>query len=57
MTYAVARPDAEIDEVLNLAAEAEERGSTSYHGMTFEMGVAQGIQWACGIGDAEAPLP
>jgi hypothetical protein len=57
MTYVVARPDAEIDEVLNLAADQEDKGGTAYPGMSFEQGVSQGIRWVTGLGDAEPPLP
>lgn len=56
MTYQVEREAAEIDEVLNLADDAEEAGTTAYRGMTFEQGVAQAIRWITGS-DAEPPLP
>lgn len=56
-SWQIQRSDSEIDEVVNLAHEAEDEGRTAYRGMTFEQGVAQGIEWACGIGDNEPPLP
>ena len=46
-----------IDQVLNLAHDQEERSGTAYLGMSFEQGVAQGIEWTCGLGDGAPPLP
>jgi hypothetical protein len=42
--------------VLNLAHD-QERGGTAYLGMSFEQGVAQGIEWTCGLGDGAPLLP
>jgi hypothetical protein len=56
MAWNITRPDDEIDDVLNIAADQEEQGGTAYPGMTFEQGVAQGIEWACGASD-DRPLP
>jgi hypothetical protein len=55
--YQIKRSDTEIDAVLNAAHAAADSGIPAYPGMTFEDGVAQGIEWACGIGDNEPPLP
>lgn len=55
--YEIARTPDQVDEVLNLADDAEENGKTAYRGMTFEQGVSQGIRWLTGLGDAEPPLP
>lgn len=55
--YEIQRPEADIDAVLNIAHENEDQGVTNYRGMTFEQGVAQGIEWVCGLGDPEPPLP
>lgn len=55
--YQIQRSDAEIDAVLNVAREHEDSGERAYPGMSYEMGVAAGIEWACGIGDSEPPLP
>ena len=43
----------EVDEVLNVAAEAEEKGKSAYPGMTYEQGVSAAIRWMRG----EEPLP
>jgi hypothetical protein len=51
MTYSVARTDAEIGKMLNLADAAS---PTGHPDMTFEQGVAQGIRWALSIA---APPP
>lgn len=56
-SWEIKRTDDQIDEVLNLACEREAQGGSAYPGMTFEQGVAQGIEWACGLGDNEPPLP
>lgn len=55
--YEIKRTDDEIDAVLNVAREHEDTGERAYPGMTFEQGVAQGIEWVCGLGDPEPPLP
>lgn len=57
MAYQIARSDAEVDQLLNTADDAEENGKTKYWGMTFEQGVAQGIRWVTGIGEDTPPLP
>lgn len=57
MTYRITRSDDEIDAVLNIANEHEDQGVVSYPGMSFEQGVARGIEWATGLGESEAPLP
>jgi hypothetical protein len=56
-SWEIKRSDAEIDAVLNIAHDQEDQGGTAYSGMSFEMGVAQGIEWACGLGGDEPPLP
>ena len=56
-SYHVARSDEEIDTVLNIALDQEDQGGSVYPGMSFEQGVAQGIQWVTGLGDPQAPLP
>jgi hypothetical protein len=54
-SYVIQRTVDEIDKVLNLAHDQEERGDTAYQGMSLEQGVAQGIEWTCGLGgDASA---
>ncbi len=40
--------EAEIDEVLNLAEEAEAERKTRWRGMTYEQGVAAAIRWLRG---------
>lgn len=55
-TYQIKCPDAEIDEVLNVAYDHNDRGIVRYPGMSYEQGVADGIEWACGLGDGEPPL-
>lgn len=55
--WVITRSDEEVDEVLNVAHEQEDKGGSAYPGMSFEQGVAQGIEWACGLGGDEAPLP
>lgn len=55
--YEIVREDADIDTVLNLAHEQTDKGGTAYSGMSYEDGVAAGIEWACGLGDPEPPLP
>lgn len=48
--------DKAIDNVLNIADEAEEAGRSAYPGMSYEQGVAAAIRWL--RGDVpEAPLP
>lgn len=42
------RPQEEIDEQLNRAFEAEERGSSQWPGMTYEDGVKQSLLWVTG---------
>lgn len=49
--YLLKRTNDEIDNVLNSAADWEERGGSAVPGMTYEQGVAAGIRWA--IGDTE----
>jgi hypothetical protein len=56
-SYEIRQPDADIDAVLNIARENEDHGVTNYRGMTYEQGVADGIEWACGLGGDEPPLP
>jgi hypothetical protein len=55
--YEIKRTDTEIDAVLNVASEQADKGGTAYPGMSYEDGVSEGISWACGLGDNEAPLP
>jgi hypothetical protein len=38
----------EIDEQLNLAAEAEESGGSRWPGMSYEQGVSAALRWATG---------
>jgi hypothetical protein len=54
-TCQMARNEAEIDDVLNQCADAEDEGRSQYPGMTYEQGVRIGIEWLLGITD-EAPF-
>ena len=54
-TYTMARDEAEIDDVLNRCADAEDEGRSQYPGMTSEQGVRTGIEWLLGVTD-ESPL-
>jgi hypothetical protein len=54
-TYNTARDEAEIDDVLNRCADAEDEGRSQYSGMTYEQGVRIGIEWLLGITD-ESPF-
>ena len=56
-SYVVQRTDDEIDEVLNLAHDPGGHGGTVYRRTIFEQGVAQGTEWACGLGHGQPPLP
>lgn len=47
-TMNVRRLDTEIDDVMNWAADAEENGTSSFPGMTFEQGVACMGAWLLG---------
>ncbi len=53
----VKRTDDEIDEVLNVCADAEIDGG-NFHGMTYEQGVEAGIRWLTkdGFGEDETPF-
>ena len=51
MSYRVKRTDGEVDEVLNKAAEQEDKGGSQWPGMTYEQGVQAGIQWLIGNWD------
>lgn len=42
------RPQAEIDEQLNLALDSEEAGRSRWPGMTYEQGVEAAIRWVTG---------
>lgn len=46
--YDIQVPDEAIDNVLNLASEQEEKGSTQWSGMTYEQGVKAAILWIVG---------
>lgn len=48
MSYAIKRTNTEIDNLLNSAAQWEERGGSAVPGMTYEQGVAYGIRWLVG---------
>lgn len=48
-------PEEEINEVLNRCAEHSEKGTSQYHGMTYEDGVRAGIDWVLGYVE-ENPL-
>lgn len=54
--YEIERTDDEVDAVLNAAMEQEDKGGSSYPGMTYEQGVREGIDWVTGNAD-DAPLP
>ena len=56
MKYEIRRTDAEIDEQLDRAWEAEGQGSR-YSGMTFEDGVREAIDWLTTEGGDGPPLP
>lgn len=55
--YEISRSTEEIDAVLNAAHENQDTGNNPYPGMSYSDGVADGIEWACGMGDNEPPLP
>jgi hypothetical protein len=52
-SYVIQRTDDEIDQVLNLAHDPEERGGTAYLGMSFE----RGVEWTLWARQWRAPLP
>ena len=54
-TYQMARDEAEIDDVLNKCADAEDEGRSQYPGMTYEQGVRIGIEWLLGM-TGESPF-
>jgi hypothetical protein len=54
MTYTIGQSDADIDEVMNKAAEGMDNG-TRWPGMTYEQGVHQAINWVTGQSD-ENPM-
>lgn len=54
-TYETVRTDEEVDAVLNIASEQEEKGGTSFPGMSYEQGVSEGIRWLTGQQD-DVPL-
>lgn len=42
------RTQAEVDEVLNKAQEAEDEGVANWPGQTYEQGVAAALMWVLG---------
>lgn len=48
MSYKIKRSDEEIDAVLNKVADQTDQGGTKYFGMSYEQGVAEGINWITG---------
>lgn len=40
--------DHELWALLDQCVEAEDRGSSAYHGMSYEQGIKAGIMWALG---------
>ena len=54
--YVVVQSDEDIDEVMNAASQAEEEGTSSYRGKTYEEGVLAMGQWMSGL-SADPPLP
>jgi hypothetical protein len=47
---ATAVDDADMDQLLNWCAEAEDQG-THYHGMSYEQGIRDTLEWLAGEGD------
>lgn len=47
--------EAEIDEQLDLAADAADEGASKWPGMTYEQGVDAALRWATGQSD-EKPM-
>ena|SRR5690349_3406486 len=52
-SYVIQRTDDEIDQVLNLAHDPEERGGTAGLGMSFE----RGVEWTLGLGNGVPRCP
>ncbi len=48
-TYQLTRDEAEIDDVLNRCADADNTGQSQYPGMTYEQGIRAGVEWLLGI--------
>lgn len=48
MKYAIALPNADIDDVLNRAQEAVDGGKSAHPGISYEDGILAGIQWVLG---------
>lgn len=44
----VAVSEDELYALLDQCTEAEDRGSSAYHGMSYEQGIKAGILWAIG---------
>lgn len=42
------RSQAEVDTLLNKCADASDAGESQYHGMSYEEGIRDGIQWLIG---------
>lgn len=52
--YIINRTDGEIDDVMNRCANQTDRGGSAYHGMTYEEGISDAINWL--TGDDPEPL-
>jgi len=48
MEYKTVRTETEINEVLNICSEREEKGETRHFSSTHEIGVQQAILWLIG---------
>lgn len=57
MAYRVERTDAEIDAVLSQVHVNTDSGTAACPSLTFETGVAQGIEWVLGLAEHVLPLP
>jgi hypothetical protein len=51
----IVRTHAQVDTVLNLAADATERDTTNWPGMTYETGITAMYDWLTGLQD-DPPL-
>lgn len=52
LTYIIKRKNDEIDELLNMCADAQNTGESKYPGMTYEQGIEAALMWAFGESDA-----
>lgn len=47
----IARTDAEVNELVDKCADAENNGTTRYPGMTYEQGIRAALEWVTGSQD------